>query len=109
MFWKRWTELAGPNLFIRPKWHQKQRNVAVGDISWIADPNALRGQFRLGQVQRVHPDKEGLVRDADVKTCTGLPTSVTVGPLKRTSELRTTVTLRRDVRRLVVTIPVENQ
>lgn len=109
MFWKRWSELAGPNLFIRPKWHQKQRNVAVGDIVWIADPNALRGQFRLGRIQRVHPDKEGLVRDADVKTCTGLPASLTIGHLKRSPEQRTTVTLRRDVRRLVVLIPVENQ
>ncbi|KAL2087329.1 hypothetical protein ACEWY4_018388 [Coilia grayii] len=108
MFWKRWSELAGPNLFIQPKWHQRQRNVAVGDIVWIADPNALRGQFRLGRIQRVHPDKEGLVRDTDVKTCVGLPASLTVGPLQRNPEQRTSVTLRRDVRRLVVLIPVED-
>lgn len=109
MFWKKWSELAGPNLFIRPKWHQTQRNVAVGDIVWIADQNALRGQFRLGRIQAVYPDKKGLVRDADVKTCAGPLASLIVGQLKRTTQQLTSVILRRDVRRLVVLIPVEDQ
>ncbi|XP_062390564.1 uncharacterized protein LOC134078562 [Sardina pilchardus] len=109
MFWKKWSELAGPNLFIRPKWHKTQRNVAVGDVVWVADQNALRGQFRLGWIQAVHPDKIGLVRDADVKLCAGLPASLIVGQLKRNPQQLTSVILRRDVRRLVVLIPVEDQ
>lgn len=28
-FWRSWSQLAGPNLFIRSKWHTAQRNVAV--------------------------------------------------------------------------------
>lgn len=63
MFWKKWSELAGPNSFIRPKWHQTRRNVKIGDAVWIADQNALWGQFRLGRIQAVYPDKKGLVRD----------------------------------------------
>lgn len=109
MFWKKWSELAGPNLFIRPKWHQSQRNVAIGDIVWIADQNALRGQFRLGRIQAVYPDKKGLVRGADVKTCAGLLASLTVGQIKRNPQQPAAVILRRDVRRLVVLIPVEDQ
>lgn len=109
MFWKKWSELAGPNLFIRPKWHRTQRNVAIGDIVWIADQNALRGQFRLGRIQAVYPDKKGLVRDTDVKTCAGPPAFLTVGQLKRNPQQLTSVILRRDVRRLVVLIPVEDQ
>ncbi|RXN38928.1 gag-pol fusion poly [Labeo rohita] len=109
MFWKKWSELAGPNLFVRPKWHRTQRNVAIGDIVWIADQNALRGQFRLGRIQAVYPDKKGLVRDADIKVCAGFPASLIVGQLKRNPQQLTVVILRRDVRRLVVLIPVEAQ
>ena len=29
-FWKSWSQLAGPNLFIRSKWHTAERNVALG-------------------------------------------------------------------------------
>ncbi|KAK7883254.1 hypothetical protein WMY93_029428 [Mugilogobius chulae] len=72
-FWSKWSELAGPNLFIRHKWHRTERSVKVGDLVWIADQNALRGQFRLGRIVVTYPDKSGVVRDADVKTCIGLP------------------------------------
>lgn len=36
-FWRKWSQLAGPNLFVRSKWHTKERNVAVGYIIWLAD------------------------------------------------------------------------
>ena len=49
-FWKSWSKLAGPNLFVRNKWHTAERNVAIGDIVWLCDQNALRGQFRLASV-----------------------------------------------------------
>lgn len=42
------------------------RNVAVGDIVWIADQNALRGQFKLGEGIRVNPDRKEVVRDVNV-------------------------------------------
>lgn len=85
MFWKKWSELPKPNLFICPKWHRTQRNVKVSDILWIADQNALRGQLRLGRIQTVYPDRQGLVRDADVKTCTGFAASLVVGQPKKNS------------------------
>ena len=31
-FWKRWSQLAGPGLYIRQKWHAPARNVAAGDL-----------------------------------------------------------------------------
>lgn len=40
-FWLKWSELAGPNLFIQHKWHRAERNIQVGDLVWIADQNAL--------------------------------------------------------------------
>lgn len=36
-FWKSWSQLNGPNLFVRSKWHTTERNVAVGDIVWLCD------------------------------------------------------------------------
>ncbi|KAL2088696.1 hypothetical protein ACEWY4_015595 [Coilia grayii] len=107
-FWAKWRELAGPNLFIRHKWHRSERNVEVGDLVWIADPNALRGPFRLGRILTVYPDSKGVVRDADVATCAGLPVSLADSQKKRNSTLPTAVK-RRDVRRLVVLLPVEDQ
>lgn len=108
-FWSKWSELAGPNLFIRHKWHRTERSVKVGDVVWIADQNALRGQFRLGRVVTTYPDKKGVVRDADVTTCVGLPAPLVSRTWRKSSNLPTTIVLRRDVRRLVVLIPVEDQ
>lgn len=42
-FWRKWSQLAGPNLFVRSKWHTRHQNIAVGDIVWLADQNTLRG------------------------------------------------------------------
>ncbi|KAK7898190.1 hypothetical protein WMY93_019043 [Mugilogobius chulae] len=70
-FWRAWSQLAGPNLFIRSKWHTLERNVAVGDIVWLCDQNALRGQFRLGRIVAAVPDRKGVVRDVDVLRCFG--------------------------------------
>jgi len=108
-FWSKWSELAGPNLFIRHKWHRVERNVKVGDVVWLADQNALRGQFRLGRVVTTYPDKKGIVRDVDLRICMGLPGPHVSRVRRENSGLPTTIVLRRDVRRLVVLIPVEDQ
>lgn len=60
--------MSGPNLFIRSKWHTRERNVAVGDIVWVSDQNALRGHGRLARVIDVNTDKKGVVRDVKVGT-----------------------------------------
>lgn len=31
-FWRSWSQLASPNLFVRSKWHTAQRNITVGDV-----------------------------------------------------------------------------
>ena len=57
--------LAGPVLGPQP--------APLGDMVWLADQNAVRGQFRLGRVIATYPDKKGIVRDMDLKVCMGLP------------------------------------
>lgn len=105
--------MAGPNLFVRSKWHTKQRNVAVGDVVWLADQNALRSQYKLGRVVNVNADKEGIVRDANIRTFPSYPISTLKHVCgdkakKRSTKIPATI-LHRDVRRLVVLLPVEEQ
>lgn len=116
-FWKKWCQLAGPNLFVRSKWHTRERNVAVGDIVWLADQNALRSQFKLARVINVNSDKDGIVRNVNVRTFPSYPvvvktnkkaTSKMARAEKKATKIPATI-LHRDVRRLVVLIPVEEQ
>ncbi|XP_073797048.1 uncharacterized protein [Danio rerio] len=113
-FWRKWSQLAGPNLFVRNKWHTKERNVAVGDVVWLADQNALRSQYKLARVIQVNADDKGIVRDVNVKVFTSYPVSnvkpakAKVTTKKLTDRIPATI-LHRDVRRLVVLIPIEEQ
>ncbi|XP_061902114.1 uncharacterized protein LOC133649625 [Entelurus aequoreus] len=113
-FWKSWSQLAGPNLFIRSKWHTAERNAAIGDIVWLCDQNALRGQFKLARVVSVNADPKGIVRDVHVKVspsgCVQVKTPNPVVKESRSKEkdFQGTI-LHRDVRRLVVLIPAEDQ
>ena len=114
-FWKSWSQLAGPNLFVRSKWHITERNVAVGDIVWLCDQNAMRGQFKLGRVISTNPDGKGIVRDVNVRVFPSYSVPVIrPGSVKKPKtdgpnlKVQATI-LHRDVRRLVVLLPVEEQ
>lgn len=112
-FWRNWSQLAGPNLFIRSKWHTAERNVAVGDIVWLCDQNAMRGQFRLGRVVSTNPDSKGIVRDANVRVipsfCVPLVKAVDAKKAADQKGATQATVLHRDVRRLVVLLPIEEQ
>ncbi|XP_058477623.1 uncharacterized protein LOC131448851 [Solea solea] len=113
-FWRSWSQLAGPNLFVRSKWHTEQRNVAIGDVVWLCDQNALRGQFKLGRVISTTPDVKGVVRDVNIRVFPSYCVPVTRAlkgksiPKIRREKIQATV-LHRDVRRLVVLLPAEEQ
>ena len=116
-FWKKWCLLAGPNLFIRSKWHTRERNVAVGDVVWLADQNALRSQYKLARVVSVNADRRGIVRDVNVRTFPSYPVPVMKpsagdtsrqGARRRLKRIPVSI-LCRDVRRLVILLPVEEQ
>ncbi|KAL3056681.1 hypothetical protein OYC64_019209 [Pagothenia borchgrevinki] len=115
-FWRSWSQLAGPNLFVRNTWHTSQRNVTVGDIVGLCDQNALRGQFKLGRVINTNPDSKGIVRDVNIRIFPSYPVPVTRAQQKtlnltskRGSEKIPATILHRDVRRLVVLLPAEEQ
>ena len=109
-FWRRWSQLAGPNLHVRQKWHTRVRDVQVGDIVWVADQNALRGRYRLGRVVAVVCGRDGAVRDADVKVygCRSAGVCHPAAGLE-TDGSSITAVVRRDVRRLVVLLAADEQ
>ncbi|KAL1276822.1 hypothetical protein QQF64_036445 [Cirrhinus molitorella] len=71
-FWKQWSQLAGPNLYIRQKWHTPSRNVVAGDM--VCCP-VSDGQSKRNRGEENYPS----------------------------------TILYREVRRLMVLLPVEEQ
>lgn len=67
-FWRRWLKEYLPTLAKRAKWHERNRDIAVGDVAFIAEPNAARGTWVRGVVTAVHPGADGLVRVVDLRT-----------------------------------------
>ena len=61
-FWARWRKECLVNLQVRQKWNNSRRNLKVEDVVLIKDAELARGQWRLGQVVEVYPDKDQLVR-----------------------------------------------
>ena len=53
-YWKKWMREYFSSLLIRQKWHTQKRNVQVKDIVLIRDLNVVRGEWRLGEVVRIH-------------------------------------------------------
>ena len=41
----------------RKKWNAENRDVRVGDFVIVADPNAVRGEWHMGKVVQVFPEK----------------------------------------------------
>ena len=68
IFWTRWLKEYLPLLQARQKWLKTQRNLKVGDIVLMSDPNSPRGKWPLARVTKVYPGADGLVRSVQVRT-----------------------------------------
>ena len=53
------------------KWNAENRNVRVGDVVMVADPNAVRGKWHMNKVVLVFPAEDGVVRNVQVKVAAG--------------------------------------
>lgn len=62
-FWRRWMRDYFPTLTVRQKWHTAQRNLKKGDIVLVQDNDLIRGNWKLAQVLRAEPGRDGKVRD----------------------------------------------
>ncbi|XP_071494941.1 uncharacterized protein [Diadema antillarum] len=66
-FWKRWVKEYLPLLQVRQRWAKPKRNFAIGDLVLLADDSSSRGHWPMGKVVSTYPDKNGLVRQVEVR------------------------------------------
>ncbi|XP_072158652.1 uncharacterized protein [Bemisia tabaci] len=70
-FWKRWQRDYLHTLQQRAKWNVPTRNLAVGDIVIILDPNCPPTHWALARVLELCPGRDNVVRVVKVRTSTG--------------------------------------
>lgn len=72
LFWTRWTQEYLPTLIRRTKWFSDRRNIQMGDVVILVNPNGPRNLWQKGIVIALYPAKDGHVRVVDVETTTGV-------------------------------------
>lgn len=70
-FWRRWVKEYLPVITRRVKWFEETKDIAVGDLVMVVGGLA-RSQWLRGRVEQVFPGKDGRVRQALVRTATGV-------------------------------------
>ena len=86
---------------IRQKWHHVKRNVRIDDIVLLQTSSALRGEWRIGRVAVVFPDKEGIVRNVCVMIKSKPDGSKNYQPLPP-------IYINRHVSKVLVLVPVDD-
>ncbi|XP_062717176.1 uncharacterized protein LOC134292218 [Aedes albopictus] len=69
--WQRWITEYLPMITRRTKWFQDVRPISEGALVIIADER-IRNKWVRGRVVRTYPGKDGIVRQADVSTPSGV-------------------------------------
>lgn len=66
--WSRWMREYFPGIGSQPKWLQPSKNLTVGDLVLVIEPDTPRRDWKLGRIEAVYPGKDGLVRVVDFRT-----------------------------------------
>ena len=69
--WKRFIKEYIPTLMKRTTWILKGRQVTIGDIVLLTNPDIPRGKWDLGRITDVYPGHDGIVRNVNVRTKSG--------------------------------------
>jgi len=97
-FWKKWMQQVFSGRMLNHKWTKNVRNVAVGDIVYLAEAENDDPTYRLGQVVEACPGEDGCVRTVRVQyTNPGKPEG------KRSPPKTTT----RPIHKVAMVVPVE--
>ena len=99
-FWHRWSTYVSPALVVRQKWHEKSRNLQVGDLVMISDSSKVKSKYKLGIVDNLTESDDGVVRSTTVRYC-----NIQSNP--NGEDRVTVVRVTRSVQRLVLIMPVE--
>ena len=57
--WRRWLKECVPALNSRPKWTLEIRDLKVGDVVLVIQPDTPRRRWPLGQIVEVYPGRDG--------------------------------------------------
>ena len=66
-FWSRWKREYLQSLQVRSKWNNPQRNLQINDIVIVKDDNLPRNRWKLGSIEEVYLDDDGLVRKVKLR------------------------------------------
>ena len=93
---------VSPGLVVRQKWHDKTRNLQVGDLVLICEPSKLKAKYKLGVIDSVTTSQDGVVRSAVVRY---------VLLQKKNGDDYSTriVRVTRSIQRLILILPIEEQ
>ena len=67
-FWLRWRKEYCSKLQSRPRWTDSKRNLKVGDVVLVCDPDEPRNKWPVAIVSKVYPSKDRLVRKVQIST-----------------------------------------
>ena len=101
-FWKQWSAEVSPSLVVRQKWHEKARNLRVGDLVKICEPSRWKAKYKLGVIDEVAVSTDGNVRSATVRY-------VLLQQNSKGEDTVRTIRVSRSVQRLILILPVEEQ
>ncbi len=97
-FWKKWMQQVFSGRMLSHKWTKNVRNVAIGDIVYLAEAENNDPTYRLGQIVEACPGEDGCVRTVRVQyTNPGKPEG------KRSPPKITT----RPIHKVTVVVPFE--
>ena len=68
VFWKRFASEYLQTLSMRSKWHTQRRDIRIGDLVIMVEPNQPRSQWPLARVTQVRRSEDGRVRSCTLKT-----------------------------------------
>jgi hypothetical protein len=69
--WRRWSADYLDSFKRTSKWHNRSRNLRVGDVVLLREDNVIPAKWPLARVLTTHTGSDGLVRVVTVKTSTG--------------------------------------
>jgi hypothetical protein len=97
-FWKKWMQQVFSGRMLNHKWTKTVRNVAVGDVVYLAEAENDDPTYRLGKIVEANPGEDGCVRTVRVQyTNPGKPGGATRSPPKTTT---------RPIHKVAVVVPV---
>ena len=105
-FEKKWVKYYFLTLLIQKKWHTESRNLCIGDVVIVQPdkPELFKGRWRLAQVCKADPGRDGKVRSVTLRY-------KRQGQGDKCKEYKGVEDshIQRSVHRLVMILPVEEQ